>query len=223
MRLFLAEKPSLGRAIADVLPKPHIRGEGYIQCGENDVVTWCIGHLLEQAEPDAYDERFKVWRLEHLPIVPQQWKLVPKKETFKQLQAIEKLVKKADILVNAGDPDREGQLLVDEVFNYLNVPAEKRNQIQRCLISDLNPNAVAKAIENLQKNRDFIPLATSALARARADWLYGINMTRAYTKQASFVGYKGLLSVGRVQTPLLGLIVRRDLEIENFVHDLRLW
>lgn len=217
MRVFLAEKPSLARAIAEVLPKPHTRGDGYIQCGEHDIVTWCIGHLLEQAEPDVYDERFKTWRMEHLPIVPQQWKLVPKKETLKQLQTVEKLIKKADVLVNAGDPDREGQLLVDEVFSYLNIPTEKRHQIQRCLISDLNPSAVKKAIDKLQNNRDFIPLATSALARSRADWLYGINMTRAYTLQGRWAGYQGVLSVGRVQTPVLGLIVRRDLEIEHFV------
>ncbi|MCK3656397.1 DNA topoisomerase III [Pasteurellaceae bacterium Macca] len=217
MRLFIAEKPSLGRAIADVLPKPHQRGEGFIQCGEGNVVTWCIGHLLEQAEPDAYDERFKMWRMEHLPIVPSQWKLIPKKETLKQFKVVERLVKQADTLVNAGDPDREGQLLVDEVFGYLNLPAERRGQIQRCLISDLNPSAVKKAIEKLQSNQDFIPLATSALARARADWLYGINMTRSYTLQGRWAGYKGVLSVGRVQTPVLGLIVRRDLEIEHFV------
>lgn len=86
MRLFIAEKPSLGRAIADVLPKPHTRGDGFIQCGEDNVVTWCIGHLLEQAEPDAYDERFKMWRMEHLPIIPDQWKLIPKKETLKQFK-----------------------------------------------------------------------------------------------------------------------------------------
>lgn len=217
MRLFIAEKPSLGRAIADVLPKPHTRGEGFIQCGEDNVVTWCIGHLLEQAEPDAYDERFKQWRMEHLPIIPQQWKLLPKKETLKQFKVVERLIKQADILVNAGDPDREGQLLVDEVFGYLNLSAEKKADIQRCLISDLNPNAVKKAIEKLQKNRDFVPLATSALARARADWLYGINMTRAYTLQGRRAGYQGVLSVGRVQTPVLGLIVRRDLEIEHFI------
>ena len=136
MRLFIAEKPSLGRAIADVLPKPHQRGDGFIKCGENDCVTWCVGHLLEQAEPDAYDARFKQWRLEDLPIVPQKWQLIPKKETYKQLKTVEKLVQQADVLVNAGDPDREGQLLVDEVFSYLNLPPEKRNAIQRCLISD---------------------------------------------------------------------------------------
>ncbi|MBF0784371.1 DNA topoisomerase III [Muribacter muris] len=217
MRLFIAEKPSLGRAIADVLPKPHTRGDGFIQCGEGNTVTWCIGHLLEQAEPDAYDARFKQWRMEHLPIVPQQWKLIPKKETLKQFKVVEKLIKQASVLVHAGDPDREGQLLVDEVFGYLHLSGEQKAQIQRCLISDLNPNAVRKAIEKLQFNRDFVPLATSALARARADWLYGINMTRAYTLQGQSAGYQGVLSVGRVQTPILGLIVRRDLEIEHFV------
>lgn len=217
LKLFIAEKPSLGRAIAQVLPKPHHNKDGFIECGEGNVVTWCIGHLLEQAEPDAYDERFKIWRMEHLPIVPEQWKLIPKKETLKQFKVVERLVKQADQLIHAGDPDREGQLLVDEVFGYLNLPTEKRSQIQRCLISDLNPSAVQKAVEKLQSNRDFIPLATSALARARADWLYGINMTRAYTLQGRWAGYKGVLSVGRVQTPVLGMIVRRDLEIENFV------
>ncbi|MDO4430316.1 MAG: DNA topoisomerase III [Lonepinella koalarum] len=216
MRLFIAEKPSLARAIADVLPKPHQRGDGFIRCGENDYVTWCVGHLLEQAEPDAYDPRFKQWRLEHLPIIPQKWQLIPRKEVAKQLSIVEKLIHQADILINAGDPDREGQLLVDEVFSYANLSTEKREHIQRCLISDLNPNAVEKAIKKLQPNRNFIPLATSALARSRADWLYGINMTRAYTIRGRQAGYDGVLSVGRVQTPVLGLIVRRDLDIEHF-------
>ena len=216
MRLFIAEKPSLGRAIADVLPTPHQRGDGFIKCGQHDYVTWCIGHLLEQAEPDAYDPNFKQWRLEHLPIVPQQWQLNPKQSTAKQLKVVIGLIKQADQLINAGDPDREGQLLVDEVFSYAGLPERKRHLIQRCLISDLNPSAVSKAIQKLQPNRDFIPLATSALARARADWLYGINMTRAYTIRGRQAGYNGVLSVGRVQTPVLGLIVRRDLEIENF-------
>ena len=216
MRLFIAEKPSLARAITDVLPKPHQRGDGFIKCGDNDVVTWCIGHLLEQAEPDVYDPKFKKWRLEHLPIIPEKWKLLPKKSVKKQLSIVEKLIHQADELINAGDPDREGQLLVDEIFSYVNLSSEKRNNIQRCLISDLNPSAVEKAVKKLQPNRNFIPLATSALARSRADWLYGINMTRAYTIRGQQVGYKGVLSVGRVQTPVLGLIVRRDLEIEHF-------
>lgn len=216
MRLFIAEKPSLGRAIAEVLPKPQQRGDGFIKCGADDYVTWCIGHLLEQAEPDAYNPDFKQWRLEHLPIIPEQWQLNPKQSTAKQLNVVLKLIQQADQLINAGDPDREGQLLVDEVFSYAGLSEQKRSQIQRCLISDLNPSAVERAIQKLQSNRDFIPLATSALARARADWLYGINMTRAYTIRGRQAGYNGVLSVGRVQTPVLGLIVRRDLEIENF-------
>ena len=216
MRRFIAEKPSLARAIADVLPKPHQRGDGFIRCGEQDYVTWCVGHLLEQAEPDVYDKKFKSWRLEDLPIIPEKWQLLPRKEVKKQLDTVVKLIHQADVLINAGDPDREGQLLVDEVFSYAQLPAEKWATIQRCLISDLNPAAVTKAVEKLQSNQNFMLLSTSALARARADWLYGINMTRAYTIRGQRVGYKGVLSVGRVQTPVLGLIVRRDLEIEHF-------
>ncbi|MDU1268034.1 MAG: DNA topoisomerase, partial [Escherichia coli] len=156
MRLFIAEKPSLARAIADVLPKPHRKGDGFIECGNGQVVTWCIGHLLEQAQPDAYDSRYARWNLADLPV-------------------------------------------------------------QRCLINDLNPQAVERAIDRLRSNSEFVPLCVSALARARADWLYGINMTRAYTILGRNAGYQGVLSVGRVQTPVLGLVVRRDEEIENFV------
>ncbi|WP_439842517.1 DNA topoisomerase III [Aeromonas taiwanensis] len=215
MRLFIAEKPSLGRAIADVLPKPHKKGEGFIETAQGDVVTWCIGHLLEQAEPDAYDAAFKQWRMDHLPIVPSQWQLVAKPKTKAQLAVIKRLIKQADCVVNAGDPDREGQLLVDEVIDFLGYP--KTKPVQRCLISDLNPPAVRRALDKLRDNKEFVPLAVSALARSRADWLYGINMTRAYTLLGRKGGCSELLSVGRVQTPLLGLVVRRDLEIEAFV------
>ncbi|MFP1766011.1 DNA topoisomerase III [Lonsdalea quercina] len=217
MRLFIAEKPSLARAIADVLPKPHRRGEGYIACGQHDVVTWCVGHLLEQAQPDAYDPRYARWALDDLPIVPQKWRLQPRPSVSKQLNAIKKLLAQADDIIHAGDPDREGQLLVDEVLEYLELPNEKRQRVQRCLINDLNPQAVERAVARLRENREFIPLCVSALARSRADWLYGINMTRAYTLLGRHAGYDGVLSVGRVQTPVLGLVVRRDEEIENFV------
>ena len=217
MILYIAEKPSLGRAIADALPKPHQKGEGFIRVGNGDCVSWCIGHLLEQAEPDAYDADYKKWRMEHLPIVPDQWQLAPKSKTRKQLTVLRKLVKEADQLVHAGDPDREGQLLVDEVISYLGVKGGKLQQIQRLLINDLNLAAVKKSLAGLRSNREFVPLSVSALARSRADWLYGINLTRAYTLQGQKVGYQGVLSVGRVQTPVLGLVVRRDLEIESFV------
>lgn len=217
MRLFIAEKPSLARAIADVLPKPHRKGDGYIECGNGQVVTWCIGHLLEQAQPDAYDSRYARWNLADLPIVPEKWQLQPRPSVLKQINVIKRLLADAEQVVHAGDPDREGQLLVDEVIDYLQLAPEKRQQVQRCLINDLNPQAVERAIERLRANSEFIPLCVSALARARADWLYGINMTRAYTLLGRNAGYQGVLSVGRVQTPVLGLVVRRDEEIENFV------
>ena len=217
MRLFIAEKPSLGRAIADVLPKPHRRGEGFIACGNDQIVTWCVGHLLEQAQPDVYDSRYARWSLVDLPIIPEKWRLQPRPSVAKQLKVVEGLLAQADEVVHAGDPDREGQLLVDEVLDYLQLPAEKRSKVQRCLINDLNPQAVERAINRLRENREFIPLCVSALARARADWLYGINMTRAWTLLGRNAGYDGVLSVGRVQTPVLGLVVRRDEEIANFV------
>ena len=217
MRLFIAEKPSLGRAIAAVLPKPHSKGEGFVRAANGDVVSWCIGHLLEQAEPEAYNPAYKQWRLDLLPIVPEQWQLQPKPKTRKQLSVLRKLVKESTQLVHAGDPDREGQLLVDEVVSYLQVPAAKRNAMQRLLISDLNPQAVSRALTQLKPNADFIPLSVSALARSRADWLYGINLTRACTVKGQQGGLKSVLSVGRVQTPVLGLVVRRDQEIEQFV------
>lgn len=220
MILYIAEKPSLGRAIAEAIPGAHKKSDGCIELASGDVVSWCIGHLLEQVEPDAYDARYKKWSTETLPIIPSEWKLAPKPKTRKQLTILKKWIKKADQLVHAGDPDREGQLLVDEVINYAGVSSAKRAAVKRCLISDLNKSAVQKSLIQLRPNKEFIPLSVSALARSRADWLYGMNMTRAYTLQGQKCGYQGVLSVGRVQTPLLGLVVRRDQEIERFVpHD----
>lgn len=216
-RLFIAEKPSLGRAIAAALPGPKKNDQGFIRCGNGDVVTWCIGHLLEQVEPDAYDDRYKKWNLLDLPIVPEQWQLRPRKSASKQLTVVRKLLKDSSQIIHAGDPDREGQLLVDEVLDYCKVSKTKKESTQRLLISDLNLPAVKRALNQLRSNRDFIPLSVSALARSRADWLYGMNMSRAYTLLGQKAGYQGVLSVGRVQTPVLGLVVRRDEEIENFV------
>lgn len=119
--------------------------------------------------------------------------------------------------ISTCNSDREGQLLVDEVIDFLKVPQSKRAQVQRCLVSDLNPEAVRRAIARLKPNREFVPLSVSALARSRADWLFGINMTRALTVKGRSAGYDGVLSVGRVQTPILGLVVQRDAEIDVFV------
>lgn len=217
MKLYIAEKPSLGRAIAAALPKPHKNHKTHIEVANGDVVSWCVGHILEQADPEHYDERFKKWSMETLPMLPQQWKLNPIARTRTQLTALRKLVKQADILIHAGDPDREGQLLVDEVIDYFNVPPTKKAQVKRLLISDLNLPAVKRSLNTLKNNQDFMPLSISALARSRADWLYGLNLTRAYTLQGQKQGYNSVLSVGRVQTPLLGLVVRREHEIANFV------
>ena len=214
MIVYIAEKPSLGRAVADALPGPQRRGAGFITVGNGDVVSWCIGYLFEQAEPEAYDPAFRQWSHDHLPIVPDTWQLVEKKQTVKQLRVLGKLLGQADQMVHAGDPDREGQLLVDEAIHHL---GHNPLQARRLLISDLNRDAVRKSLTQLRENRDFVPLSTSALARSRADWLFGINLTRAYTLQGRKVKYDGILSVGRVQTPVLGLVVRRDREIDQFV------
>jgi len=216
MKLYIAEKPSLGRAIANALPKPHKNHQGYIELGNGDMVSWCIGHILEQAQPEAYDQAFKKWNFEHLPIIPNQWQLKPKAQTRSQLTVLRKLVKQAKTLVHAGDPDREGQLLVDEVIDFLKVSQNKKRQTKRLLVSDLNVAAVKRSLDNLKDNHQYTALSVSALARSRADWLYGINLTRAYTLQGQKVGFQGVLSVGRVQTPLLGLVVRREQEIEQF-------
>ncbi|KPQ24821.1 MAG: DNA topoisomerase III [Halomonas sp. HL-48] len=212
MRLIIAEKPSLARAIADALPSSAQRQDGAITCGDT-TVTWCLGHLLEQAAPEAYDPADKQWRLDRLPIVPSTWQLAPRPKARGQLAVIRKLIKQAKEVVHAGDPDREGQLLVQEVIEHM----KYRGPVQRLLISDLNRPAVSRALAALRPNADFQPLYQAAQARARADWLYGINLTRAWTLTGRQAGHDGVLSVGRVQTPVLGLIVRRDNAIRDFV------
>lgn len=215
MLLYIAEKPSLGRAIAAALPGPHQKGQGWIRCGSGDTaatVSWCIGHLLEPAEPARYNPAWKKWRQEDLPMFPEKWEVMPKDSVRQQLKVLESLIRQASTIVHAGDPDREGQLLVDEVLRYFgaNVP------VQRILINDLNPSAVAKAVQAPRDNREFRRLSHSALARQRADWLYGINLTRFYTLSYQQQGEQGVYSVGRVQTPVLGLVVERDNTIEHF-------
>ncbi|WP_057832908.1 DNA topoisomerase III [Colwellia sp. TT2012] len=221
MKLYIAEKPSLGRAIAAALQLSikgrHKNHRTHIELGNGDVVSWCIGHILAQADPEDYNADLKKWRMDTLPIVPEQWQLKPISRTRAQLTVLRKLVKQASEIIHAGDPDREGQLLVDEVIDYFKVSKSKKANIKRLLISDLNLPAVKRALNSLKPNSDFMPLSISALARSRADWLYGINLTRAYTLQGQKTGYNSVLSVGRVQTPLLGLVVRRDQEIAAFI------
>ena len=217
MRLFIAEKPSLGKAIAAQLPGPRKPARTHIECGGGVVVSWAFGHLYEQAEPDAYlpdtvpknGKGRKKWRLEDLPIIPETWQKVPKAEAREQLTAIRALLKTADEVVNAGDPDREGQLLIDEILEAMHW----KGRTLRIWLAALDPASVQKALGDLKDNAHYKPLRDAAEARGRADWLVGMNLTRAYTLKSNG---QGVVSVGRVQTPTLGLVVRRDSEIEQF-------
>jgi DNA topoisomerase-3 len=214
MRLFIAEKPSLGRAIAGYLPHagtPVGKPATHIVCG-SDVVTWCFGHLLEMLEPEGYAPAFKKWSFDHLPIVPEHWKLEPKGDAKEQIKVIRGLLKECDEVINAGDPDREGQLLVDELLEYLG----NRKPVRRIWLSALDESSVRRALVDLRDNQEYANLKASAEARQRGDWLVGMNLTRAYTLAGRQQGYEGVLSIGRVQTPTLALIVNRCLAIETF-------
>ncbi len=218
MRLFIAEKPSVAKAIAAELGATG-RGDGYIECGR-DKVTWCFGHMLEQADPDEYtpddvprgQSGRKVWRVDELPIIPQTWILKPKEDAKKQLAVIGKLLKEATEIVNAGDPDREGQLLVDEVLEYFH----NTKPVRRFWVSAQDSVSVRRGLADLKDNSAYAGWADAARGRQRADWLIGMNLSRAYTLRAQRGGSRALLTVGRVQTPTLALVVARDREIEAF-------
>ena len=212
MRLFIAEKPSLGRAIADGLGKGR-KEDGCIRCG-NDIVTWCFGHLLEPCYPEDYKPEYASWRREHLPIIPQAWRSKPKPKASAQLKIIGKLLKEVKSVVNAGDPDREGQLLVDEVLEHF----AYKGPVSRIWLASLDDSSVKKALDGITDNTAKAPLRDSARARQRADWLIGMNATRAMTIMGRETGRGGeVLSLGRVQTPTLALVVTRDREIASFV------
>jgi DNA topoisomerase-3 len=218
MKLYIAEKPSLGKAIAQYLPGPHKTGNGCIECDRGkQVVTWAFGHVFEQVEPDHYTpddvpltpKGKKKWRWDELPILPEKWVLAPKPDAKAQIKVIRDLLKKADSVVNAGDPDREGQLLVDEILDECGY----KGPAQRIWLAALDEQSVKKALANLKDNRDYQNLKLSAQARSRADWLMGMNLTRAFTLTNKG---SGVVSVGRVQTPTLRLIADRDNTIEHF-------
>ena len=214
MRLFIAEKPKMAAALAAFLPGPHVRKDGYIETG-GGLVTWCIGHILQQAGPEAYGEQYKTWDVESLPLLPAEWKMEVTADKRKQVSTIKDLLKKCSSVVNAGDPGREGQLIVDEVLEYLG----NRKPVERILLAAWDKASVLKALSTMQDNRNFHNLYLAALGRQRADWMVGMNLTRAYSVLAQRQqGRRGSpLSVGRVQTPTLAIVCRRDEEIDNFV------
>ena len=211
MRLYIAEKPSMAREIAGCLGNPQ-RGKGYIKTS-GGIVTWLVGHVLQQVMPEGYDERYKKWRMEDLPIIPKEWKLEVSEGTAEQFSIVKNLISKADEIIHAGDPDREGQLLVDEVLDFVG----NKKPVKRILLNALDETSIRRANSDLRDNREFFNLKQSALARSRADWLIGINLSRAYTIAAQKLGHRDMLfPIGRVKTPTLALVVRREREILNF-------
>lgn len=210
MRLFIAEKPNLAKAIANGLGNGR-KDDGCIRCGD-DVVTWCFGHMLELAWPQDYKPEYAQWRREHLPIIPDQWKYKVRKDAAKQLAVIGSLLREAASVVNGGDPDREGQLLVDEVLEHFNY----RGPVARIWLPSLDDKSVRIALDGIRDNAPYAPLRDAARARSLADWLVGINATRAMTIKGRENGRSETLSLGRVQTPTLALVVARDREISSF-------
>ncbi|WP_434601198.1 DNA topoisomerase III [Pseudomonas sp. Z4-7] len=211
MRLYLCEKPSQAKDIAAVLGATR-RGDG-CWLGANVTVTWCIGHLLETAPPDAYDARYKRWVLADLPIVPAQWKMTVKPKTAGQYKAVKRLLGEATELIIATDADREGEMIARELVEH----CRYRGPIQRLWLSALDEASIRKALAALKPGAETFNLYHSALGRSRADWLIGMNLSRLFTLLGRQSGYQGVLPVGRVQTPTLRLVVDRDRSIADFV------
>ena len=219
MKLYIAEKPSVAKAIIAELGVRE-KKDGYVVTKTGDLVSWCFGHLMELADPDTYlgddvpvnKKGKKAWREEDLPIFPVKWKNEVKKDCSKQFRLLGKLLKQCDQVVGAGDPDREGQLLIDEVLEHYG----NKKPVLRYWVSAQDSESVRKGLKNLQPNSKYHGLLLSAMGRQRADWLLGMNLTRAYTLASQRGGGDAVLSVGRVQTPTLNLVAQRDLAIRNF-------
>ncbi|HYM58467.1 MAG TPA: DNA topoisomerase 3 [Solirubrobacteraceae bacterium] len=214
--LVVAEKPSVARDLASTLPgsfkqakeKTHLEGEGY-------VVTWAVGHLVGLAPPDEYDPKLKKWRFADLPILPDEFKLIPNDErSAKQLRAIHRLMADDEVetIVNACDAGREGEL----IFAYLYDLAPVHKRVQRLWLSSMTKRAIGEAFEHLRPGEEMKSLEEAARSRSEADWLVGMNATRAASVRLR-AAFDGAVSLGRVQTPTLALVARREEEIRDFV------
>ena len=207
MKLVIAEKPSVARSIAAVIGATD-RQEGYLQ-GNGYLVSWCIGHLVSFADAGMYDERFKKWRYEDLPIIPESWRLTVPPDKRERFDTLRTLLRSEDVseVVNACDAGREGELIFRTVYHL----AGCTKPMKRLWISSMEDSAIREGFAHLKPGRDYDPLHQSALCRARADWLIGINATRLFS-----VLYHKTLTVGRVQTPTLKMLADRDAKITGF-------
>ena len=207
MKLVIAEKPSVAISIAKVIGA-NKKKDGYYE-GNGYRVSWCVGHLIQMANPDAYDEKYAKWNMADLPIIPSDYKYEVAKATKKQFNILKKLMndKEVDTVINACDAGREGESIFRLVYNQVNC----KKKMKRLWISSMEDSAIKEGFDNLKDGKDYDNLFESAQARAVADWLVGMNISRLYSCL-----YQQNYSVGRVQTPTLAMIVKRDDEIANF-------
>ncbi|HFQ5631498.1 TPA: DNA topoisomerase 3 [Streptococcus pneumoniae] len=207
MKLVIAEKPSVAISIAKVIGA-NKKKDGYYE-GNGYRVSWCVGHLIQMANPDAYDEKYAKWNMADLPIIPSDYKYEVAKATKKQFNILKKLMnnKEIDMVINACDAGREGESIFRLVYNE----SKCKKKMKRLWISSMEDSAIKEGFDNLKDGKDYDNLFESAQARAIADWLVGMNISRLYSCL-----YKQNYSVGRVQTPTLSMIVKRDDEIANF-------
>jgi DNA topoisomerase III len=212
--LLIAEKPSVGQDLARVLKGPFKKQEGFLE-GPEHVVTWAVGHLVQLAEPDEYDAKYKSWRMADLPIVPEQFKLVVRDErSRKQMTVVTKQLGREDVeeIVNACDAGREGEL----IFAYLYEKAKGKKPVKRLWLNSMTSAAMKSALASLRPAEEFERLEQAARSRSEADWIVGMNATRAATIRLRS-SFDGAVSLGRVQTPTLAIIARREEEIKAFV------
>ncbi|MFY0992653.1 DNA topoisomerase 3 [Halomonas sp. C05BenzN] len=211
MDLYICEKPSQAKDLAQVL-RISKRAEGYLHDGGDRMVTWAFGHLLELDMPDAYDPALKSWNMETLPIAPDQWRYHVKKSGAKQFKVIKELLGKANQVFIATDHDREGEAIARSLMDR----CRYRGAVKRVCLRALDETSIRKALADIRPGDETVPLYHAAMARSRADWLIGMNMSRLYTVLARKIGYDETLHVGRVITPTVALVCQRDKEIANF-------
>lgn len=209
MKLVIAEKPSVGNSIARMIGADRQRGDGFTS-GNGYIVSWCFGHLVALSSPEEYDKRYaKPWKLSNLPIIPEEFRWTVAESTAPQFEKLKALMERPDVdeIICATDAGREGEC----VFRYVYYQAGCTKPFKRLWISSMTDEAIRDGFEHLRPGSDYDALYRSGLARNKADWIVGMNATQLFT-----VKYRSLLSVGRVQTPTLAMLVEREKKIQQF-------